>query len=241
MNKQKVNDFVDAFCDALSLKQGYRITLKELMENIITKYEKSVHTIPSDSNVYLIKPTNGAYSVEDFFLNRLMRNVWAVSVVDDIDEKGAFTPAYNDIAFNIKKINSQMDKYQDILGNDFMTKRESARKKVVMHEFQHALQTVYTDELDMQRRVGYKKISDELKKYPQYDSILRRYEELPKGLGDSSKYISTGTHYSSNTNLPSFITYRNNVGMDNFNEILKIICFKSYYPLFVYNSYCITI
>ena len=103
MNKQKVNDFVDAFCDALSLKQGYRTTLKELMENIITKYEKSVYTIPSDSNVYLIKPTNGVYSVEDFFLNRLMRNVWAVSVVDDIDEKGAFTPAYNDIVFNIKK------------------------------------------------------------------------------------------------------------------------------------------
>ena len=70
MNKIKIEKVVDIFCDNLNIGNiRYRNILKELMVNIIQKYETCGIKEIEDDQQYLIKSNNGKYSVEDFFLN----------------------------------------------------------------------------------------------------------------------------------------------------------------------------
>lgn len=233
MNKQKVNDFVTAYATAIGLSESNKTLLIELMENIIQKYEKEIPPIPvsiDPCTSYIIKPVNGHYSVEDFFLNRLMRNIWSVSEITpkvieegfaDVHTKGQFDSLMQEVSFNIPKTAKQLEKYKDTLGVRYEEMRRRTFKKVVMHEFEHGLQTVYQDDLDFNLREKYQKIIDELKKYPQYKKSIRSYEEMPKEFGVRNTYISTGAYYSSTAEKKGIKTYRHIEGYENLNEILN--------------------
>jgi len=235
MNKIKVNEFVSAYSNAVDLNKETKEVLLELMENIILKYEKTIPYIPvneDDSTVYLIKPINGKYSVEDFFLNRLMRNIWTFEEITQklIDQgykpkraKGTFDPGLHEVYVNSVKLEKQLEKYQKYLGENYQKIKERAKKKVIMHEFEHGLQTTYNNKLDIRYREQYKKISNEINKIGngKYRNILRTYEEIPKELSDTEEYIKTGTHYSSKATMIKGKTYRDVDGFDNLNEILN--------------------
>ncbi len=237
MNQIKVNDFCNAYAKALGLNNETKLVLIELMCNIITKYESIIPPIPvsveKSSNSLFIKPTNGTYPIEDFFLNKLMRNIWEVQAVDQhmIDEgfadshlKGAFLPDQHTVIFNYAKLDGQLAPYEKLFlaqSQRFENIKQNAKKKVAMHEFEHGLQTRYDNTLDQRFRSAYKKIYDEISKMPQYKFILRTYEEIPKQLGDIERYLSTGTHIGSVVNEQNGRTYRNINGFDNLNEILN--------------------
>lgn len=232
MDKVKVTDFVNAYARALDLKDHIRQILLELMENIILKYEKIVPYIPvsmDSSSVYLIKPVEGKYSVEDFFLNRLMRNIWSVDNITPLtisdgfateNTKGTFDPALHSVNLSDSKLLKQVDDYKTALGKNYEQMRACAIKKVIMHEFEHGLQTKYDDVLDIRFRVSYKKISDELLKLGKYSSILAPYESISKNNG-VEHYIFSGVHYSSYAHKQGIRTYREVASVDNYNEILN--------------------
>lgn len=234
MNKYKVREFVEAYSRALEIDNSTESILLELMEKIITKYEKIVSNIPvkeDKSKIYFIKPQNGYYTVEDFFLNRLMRNVWFVKVItkSEIEEgfasihtKGQYLPGMLTVEINPEKLENQLLTYKDIMLNRYHDIKFRAHKKVIMHEFEHALQTRFVDELDFRFCDSYRRISDEIRKIDtkKYGMSMRYYDDLPRvSIGDHTKYIATGTHYSSKFAQPW--NYYDVPGMDNLNEILN--------------------
>ena len=202
------------------------------MENIISKYEKIVPYIPvsmDNSQVYIIKATDGKYSVEDFFLNRLMRNVWFVSEITpqgiqegfyDPHLKGGYNPQFQEVSFNTVKLEKQVNSYKDVLKNNFEIMKKTATKKVIMHEFEHALQTRFDNGLYLNGRSIYNELSDEILKLEKYENI-RPYNEIKNNSPFHSKYISTGVHFSSYSDNENFKTYRDVDDATNLNEILN--------------------
>ena len=233
MDKIKVRSFVTAYAEAIELSDESKSILLELMENIITKYEKEIPPIPvslDPSTAYPIKPINGYYSVEDFFLNRLMRNIWSVSEITpqhikegfaDIHTKGQFDPFLQVVEINTAKKKQQLEKYKMHIHGNYEELSEKAFKKLIMHEFEHGLQTVYPNDLDMQQRGNYKKIIDRIKKIAKYSKNVRSYEEIPKELGTRNKHISCGALYSSHAEKLGIKTYRHVKDSHNLNEILN--------------------
>lgn len=233
MNKVKVNDFVNAYAKAVNLSEDIRTTLLELMENIIRKYEKIVPNIPvtlDDSNVYVIKPVNGKYSVEDFFLNRLMRNVWEVSNITEWDIQNGFANEHtkgqfdvNMQSLNINQVNllAQMEKYRNYLGEDYDKMSKTAIKKVIMHEFEHALQTKYNNDLDLYRKGVYAKIIGEIEKLQKYSNNIKKHDDFSKEIVRTMDYMFCSTRISSSYPNENKKTYRDVNGNDNLYEILN--------------------
>ena len=226
MNREKINDFVDCWARAINVPSNYANLIKEVIPQLIDKYSSSFPngiTITDDPyDKYVIKANNGVYSLEDFFLNRLLRNVW--SFQKDSPFKGDYQPSEMSIHFNEEKIKNQLNKVLDTQRSDFNQLRKDAARKVVMHEFEHALQTRYTNEcLDIRFRQAYKKIIDEIRNYKhgKYENITNTYEKLKdkNPYANFDQYISSGFHFSS-TNK-GIKTYREVKGFDELNEIFN--------------------
>lgn len=235
MNKHKVRDIVGAYSRALKIDKNVEAILLELMEKIITKYEKITPRISiatDKNNTYLIKPQNGYYSTEDFFLNRLMNNIWSVGLItrETIAEgftsshtKGQFLPRTRSLELNLEKIENQVKRFEKELGNNYQEMNKHAYKKVIMHEFEHGLQTRYSDDLNLNQRVGYKAISDELRKISlnKYNIDLQYYEDIPKDVYLENNFIATGVYYDERTPGGYDGTYRHLDEVDYLNEILN--------------------
>ena len=114
MDIEKINDFIEAYSRAIQLSPEYTEVLKELLPKIIKKYSKIVQDITEkqdDYDKYIIKPINGKYSVEDFFLNRLMRNVLEVEVdnISNDGHKGGYLDELQKITLSPSIISKQLD------------------------------------------------------------------------------------------------------------------------------------
>ncbi len=237
MNRIRINKIIDAYSKALELDPVVISCLNELLPKIIEKYEKSIPYITvsqDDRETYPIKPVNGVYSVEDFFLNRLLSNVWSVDYLTqrDIDEgfvdkhtKGFFTPEFKGISLNKGAINKQMEGFRKNYSvTSFDKIQKSARKKVIMHEFEHALQTGYAKEgLDVSTRGKFKKILDSIQQVDNGEFAkkngIKTYEEIPKRL-ICNNYTHTGVHCAYSEEKKGK-TYRNVKGFDLLNEIFN--------------------
>ena len=146
MDIEKINDFIEAYSRAIQLSPEYTEVLKELLPKIIRKYSKIVQDITEkqdDYDKYIIKPINGKYSVEDFFLNRLMRNVLEVEVdnISNDGHKGGYLDELQKITLSPSIISKQLDGLLSANIPNLETIKKTASKKVVMHEFEHALQS----------------------------------------------------------------------------------------------------
>ncbi|MDE5757526.1 MAG: hypothetical protein K2H85_02825, partial [Allobaculum sp.] len=235
MNKIKVNDVVSAYARAINLDENLKKVLIQLMERIITKYERvvsGISVVDDPSQVYLIKPKNGMYSVEDFFLNRLMRNVWGVDFItpENVAEnesykhlKGKYDYDFLRVCLNMTKLKSQLERFKKELGSDFDEMNRRAYNKVIMHEFEHSLQSRFTDVLDSRFRDAYSRISDELDKIAaKYDMDLRSYESIPKEIPEFGTNIAVGTYYNhQNKEMPEGVYFGNRDSMDVLNEVLN--------------------
>lgn len=190
MNIEKINDFIDAYSRALELKPRYTRALKELLPKLIQKYSQQIQKISDkqdDYDGYIIKPDNGKYSIEDFFLNRLMRNVLSIQVnnIPGDNDKGGYHAGAECISFNPSLILRQLDGKlpENMAGLDQI--KETAAKKVIMHEFEHALQTQLKRGNGVQhpsdQRI-YKKIIDEILKIKngKYKDKIQTFDEIAR-------------------------------------------------------------
>lgn len=68
MSNEKVNKFIDVYSDELGLDDEIRQYLKELIPNLVLKYEGTNVDIKRDNlSTYIINPNNENYCLEDFF------------------------------------------------------------------------------------------------------------------------------------------------------------------------------
>lgn len=223
MNKKKVRDFCTAYAKATGASDYIKNVVIELMENIITKYEKTIGDIPVRFDEcapnYVIKPTGKFYSIEDFFLNRLINNIVKISEIDkeDIDigivdegTKGQFVPDRQEVSLNEENIDKQLNRFRSLFGDNFEKVKERARKKVVMHEFEHGLKTRYNGYVKNQSRDYYIKFYQHLPK--EYDGIIRKIDEIPPQNWRKFYeiiYYSTGCHMSRDAKNMGIMNYRN--------------------------------
>ena len=141
MNRIKVEKVVDVFCDNLNISNiRYRNIIKELMVNIIEKYERCGLNTIKDEQQYIIKNNNNEYLIEDFFLNRLLFNVTSFEIKDS-GGRADYSDYQRKISLNRNKLATLLDRYSTMSFTD--EQKFLAAKKVVMHEFEHALQTSF--------------------------------------------------------------------------------------------------
>ena len=159
--------------------------------------------------------------MEDFFLNRLFRNVWEVYSKTNSVEKGGFEPNYMEIGFNMPLIEKQLVGSINTEREDFKELDAIARKKVIMHEFEHALQSQYSGKALFDIR--YKRIFEEIRraKDGKYKDETNEYSEsvFRNDYGTQETYTHSGLHYSGKNK--DVQTYREVSGFDNLNEIFN--------------------
>lgn len=225
MDIQKINDYIDAYSKAIELPEDYKKILKELMPRIIEKYSKtrsSVSVKEDDYTRYVIKPVNGEYSIEDFFLNRLMRNVWSIG--SSAKAKGNYRADSMCVQIDDSKLETQLVGKIDNPRANFEEICEIARKKVIMHEFEHALQTQFNGEcLDFRYRSAYKRIIEEVSKINngKYAESIHSYDEIndPEyGNFEACVHLGLDYHYPTRKDI---ITYSDVAGRVNLNEIFN--------------------
>ena len=189
MDIEKINDFIEAYSRAIQLSPEYTEVLKELLPKIIKKYSKIVQDITEkqdDYDKYIIKPINGKYSVEDFFLNRLMRNVLEVEVdnISNDGHKGGYLDELQKITLSPSIISKQLDGLLSANIPNLETIKKTASKKVVMHEFEHALQSQCKRGGDIYPLVkgSYNRVIEEILKIGngKYRSIIQTFDEIEK-------------------------------------------------------------
>jgi len=224
MNIERINDYIDAYSRAINITPEVTSILKELIPNLVKKYSATITSIPVEQDgydKYVIKPVDGKYSIEDFFLNRLFRNVWEVYLKTNSVEKGGFEPNYMEIGFNMPLIEKQLVGSINTEREDFKELDAIARKKVIMHEFEHALQTQYSGKALFDIR--YKRIFEEIRKAKdgKYKDETNEYSEsvFRNDYGTQETYTHSGLHYSGKNK--DVQTYREVSGFDNLNEIFN--------------------
>ena len=195
MNKERINDFIECYSRGIGLSNEYKDILKELIPKLINKYSKVASEISVDTDAYdkyIIKPVNGKYSIEDFFLNRLMASVLEVQQSNDSKDqmKGGFWDETHKITLNDSAINRQLD---GMLPDDMENKsevRNIARKKVIMHEFEHAMQTQYKKDspVDLLTKSNLENVIKEISaiKGGKYTKQINSFQEL---MSRPQKYI----------------------------------------------------
>lgn len=207
MNKIKVDYCVDTFARCMGLNAYMRNILIEYMQNIIAKYER---VFPDgidaslDKNVYFIKPVDGKYSIEDFLLNRMFRNIRCI--IPEYYDSGriaVYSPNLSKIGYSEKKvymtlIHSFMNykdirrfvlKHKDTLGDTYF-------KHVIEHEVGHALKTIYMGNYDCRFEDDYRMLYEELSSFDQYSEILTPYHELEKSKSEDNYQMTyaSGLH-----------------------------------------------
>lgn len=147
MAKDKVSKFIDAYTDELGLDNEIRGYLKELIPNLAKKYEGTNIDIRQDNlQTYLINPGNEDYNLEDFFMNRLFHNVVQVRSEGSLDKhtKGHYVADSKMIELDNDRINNQI-KFSKKSATELEEIKRNARKKVIMHEFEHGIQALFSE------------------------------------------------------------------------------------------------
>lgn len=195
MNRERVNDYINAYAKAINLEQSDILILKEVMAKMISKYEKITPyvSVEQDSyDKYIIKPQNGKYSMEDFLLNRLMRSVWNMKYDDKLDATGRYDTESLTIIYNDEKLDSQFNMFKKYANMNFEEFKSTEIKKDKMHEWGHALQSVFNrGSLSVLDRARYRGIINEIRnvkggRYRLETNSFDKIEEKSKGNKEES-------------------------------------------------------
>lgn len=197
MNLEKINDFIDAYSKALQIDNEYTAILKELIPKLIKKYSEMFTSIPveqDNESKYIIKPVDGKYSIEDFFLNRLMRNVLSLNIGNIGNrEKGGYIDSKQSIDLDIELIDKQLKGVISEQNPKFQEFNHIAKKKVIMHEFEHALQTQFKPEafVSVFGEKNYEKIFTEVSKIKngKYKNLILDNNEFNRRLSECDSSI----------------------------------------------------
>lgn len=159
INIEKINDFVDVFLDNIQIDKNYKhykyvsnLIKKSIYRRIIMYQD--IEYIPKDFDNctnYLIKPNDdGTYSIEDFFLNRLMMSLGEINF-NSLGEAGF--GAYS----SRRDINLDLDESYKVaiaIVHDKQYAIQFAEESFI-HEIGHALQVSFSNSIN--QGIGYGK------------------------------------------------------------------------------------
>ncbi len=152
MNKEKINDFVNVWAQAVGLTKKEDKKYVNLIKTDIAKrcamYENDFPTISTkddDCSAYIIKPVNNEYRLEDFLLNRLMLGIRDISFTNDLkDSNGEYIADRKSLEVDVNLIVST--------ARNKATRHEGLKeqsikilKKTIEHELGHCLKTVFSN------------------------------------------------------------------------------------------------
>lgn len=224
MNKEKISDFVDIWAQAVGLTETrYINVIKSDIAKRCTMYEKhfpSISTKDDDCGAYIIKPVNGKYSLEDFFLNRLMLGLREVSFSEALEGNGGeYTANYKSLNVNAgllnSKINEKATRHVGLRG-----KNVQIIKKTIEHELGHCLKSSFTNGYKAplgtgrEQDVTYENLINTLLSYKngKYASQIKTIQELDsQGQSDT---IKTGVHDAK-------VNYNNDFRIQWIDELLN--------------------
>lgn len=108
----------------------------QLLQNIYNYYKDVITYIPvnqDNNSEYIIKPKNGVYSLEDFLINRLLRNISLINYrKQSLLPDSHYDRSFGEISIDKNRVkNSLTDVGQ--------------RRKLVAHELLHGLKTQFVD------------------------------------------------------------------------------------------------
>lgn len=149
MDKIKINDFVDVWAATIGLTdQRYISLIKNDIIKRCLKYEEKVSQIKTEddySDVYIIKPINNAYSLEDFFLNRLMLGLREISFGPALEgNAGEYVANQKSLCVDVDKLNSHIND-KSLRHKNLMGKNVQIIEKTIEHEIGHCLKTKFND------------------------------------------------------------------------------------------------
>lgn len=202
MNKEKISDFVDVWAKTIGLTETRYINIiKSDIAKRCMMYEKSTPTVSAkDDNckAYLIKAVNGEYSLEDFFLNRLMLGLREVSF------SGALEGAAGDYTAHNKTLNVNVGLLDSTINNKatrhsgLQGKNVQIIKKTIEHELGHCFKSLFNNGFKAPNGNGrqqddvYKELITNLSKFKngKYASQIKGIQEF--NLDEYSDVIKTG-------------------------------------------------
>lgn len=204
MNKEKINDFVNVWAQVVGLTETrYINVIKNDIAKRCAMYEKeipSISTKDDDCKAYIIKPINGEYSLEDFFLNRLMLGLREVDFTGALEGNGGeYTAHYKSLNVNVgllnTKINEKSARHAGLQG-----KNVQIIKKTIEHELGHCFKSSFTNgykaPLGGKREQDsiYENLINNLQNYRngKYASQIKTIQELDSQ--GQSDVIKTGVH-----------------------------------------------
>ncbi len=215
MNKEYVSQLIDVWLkyvqkqDLEQLEKDIEMPFKnliiEMLENLYQKYCNDIVYIPvhlDDYSNYIIAPQDDKYTLEDFLLNRLLRNI---SMIIYSDESNKFIQSsYYDYAFGEVLIDK--DRIQTKIP-DVRQKR-----KLVIHEFSHGMKSQFYDG-DFFDANKYYQMKEELKSI--FGSKINDFSR--KNSQPNYEYKHCGISYSSRFMKCNF----NGLDVTDLDEILN--------------------
>lgn len=179
INKKKINDFINVYCQLLGLDKVKNKTLiiyfKEAIYERALKYENiKVPTSIDNFENYIIKPTNNEWNIEDFLLNRLFVSLREIDANDyDMNGSGSFADyiaSDGELTYSLKGI---YNKYKQHYQNDQQASKLTF--KTFSHEIGHALKSQYSG------GYKYKSHRKDDKKNNLYIELKERLKEINNG------------------------------------------------------------
>lgn len=238
INKNRINDIINIYAETLGITDKRIInSLKNGIYLRCKKYKESypVITINQDDDLnYILKPNEkGEYSLEDFFLNRMMLGLRGIDVTDSLEgTAGEYTAALKSLSVNVPiiKQNIMNSSARNILNSEII--RNKIIKKTFQHELGHLLKTRFTGNYKAPLGQGreqdliYANLIDNLKSYNNgiYAKDVRIIGEMSQSQEESAPYL-TGVNVKNynyrKKNKDSYINnnYRNN--LDYLDELLN--------------------
>lgn len=206
MNREKISDFVDVWAKTIGLIETRYINI--IKSDIVKRcmmYEKSTPTVSTkDDNckAYLIKAVNGEYSLEDFFLNRLMLGLREVSFSGALEgNAGDYTAHNKTLNINVGLLDSTITN-KATRHSGLQGKNVQIINKTIEHELGHCFKSLFNNGFKApigngrQQDDVYKELIKNLSKFKngKYANQIKGLQEL--NLDEYSDVIKTGVNDS---------------------------------------------
>ena len=164
MNIEKLKFYVDSWYNYLE-KENIELLEKEIgmpfkdfiietLNNTYNDYKDVIKFIPlgkDNCSEYIIKPQNGRYSLEDFLINRLLRNISMIEFREQIImSQSEYDYHFGLVSIDKARLQTQLE---DV----------GQKRKIVAHELLHGLKTQFVDN-NIFRSEEYFKLKERIKK-----------------------------------------------------------------------------
>jgi len=163
MNIEKLKFYIDNWYEYLEkeniellekeLGMSFKNFIIEMLNNVYNEYKDIIAFIPVDKEIcseYIIKPQNGRYSLEDFLINRLLRNI---SIIEFKDQ---YIMSQSEYDYHLGLVSIDKERLQTQL------KDVGQKRKLVAHELLHGLKTQFIDN-NIFRSEEYFKLKERIK------------------------------------------------------------------------------